>query len=101
MAKKYLMKNQAVDITVADNPEFALVGDKFSVEAFSPSGAWGGGTVNVYAMSATEGPNQTPLLLESLTEDSIRVGLLGSIPHKIKAELVGSSGADITVIVGS
>jgi hypothetical protein len=91
-----LLENQAVDVAVADNPLFGTVdNDKFSLSVWSPSGVWGGGTVNIYQI-APRGGDETPILLEAFTENTARVGFNGQIGWKIKAEVVGATGADIS-----
>jgi hypothetical protein len=91
-----LLLNQAVDVAVAANPLFGQVdNDQFNIDVWSPSGAWGGGTVNIY-MLAPPGGDETPILLESFTENTARVGLNGQIGRRIKAELTGATGADIS-----
>ena len=93
---QYLLKNQAVDVAVAANPLSGVVdNDQFTIDVYSPTDAWGGGTVNVY-MLAARGSDQTPILLEAFTENTVRTGFSGQIGRVIVAEVVGASAADIS-----
>lgn len=93
---QFLLENQVVDIAVAANPLEGLVdGEKFTLDIWSPSGAWGGGTVNIYMVAAKQG-DDTAILLESFTEDTVRFGEKATNGRRLKAELVGAAGADIS-----
>ena len=96
-----LLDGQAVDVSVAANPLSGVVAsDQFNVDIWSKTGAFGGGTVNIY-MLAPPGGDDTPILLEAFTEATCRVGLNGNIGRVIKAEVVGASGADISASISS
>ena len=93
---QHLLKNQASDIAVGANPLFGrLENETFTVDIWSPSGAWGGATVNIYMESAEAG-DHTPILLESFTEDTVRQGFNGQIGRRLKADVVGAIAADIS-----
>lgn len=93
---QFLLQRQSSDIAVGANPRDGLVdGEKFTIDVWSPTGNWGGGTVNVYMVAAETG-DDTAILLESFTEDTVRFGEKASLGRRFKADLVGATGADIS-----
>ena len=93
---QYLLQNQTSDIAVDVNPLDGLVdGEKFTLDIWSPTGNWGGGIVNVYMIAAETG-DDTAILLESFSEDTVRFGEKAGLGRRFKAELVGAAGADIS-----
>ena len=98
---QFLLQDQAADIAVAANPLVALVDNKeFTLDIWSPSGDWGGGTVNVYMIAAAAG-DSTPILLEAFTEDAIRFGEKASFGRIFKAEITGSTNPDISCAINN
>lgn len=98
---QYILKNQAADVAVAANPLEALVDNtEFTIDIWSPSGNWGGGTVNVYMLSAVPG-DDTPILLESFTEDTVRFGSKANEGRRLKADVVGSTTPDISCVINN